>query len=69
MTLGEAITARHKGRHAEVTAALQADPALLQAARADIERLADTSGPRNLIEHDHISRERHRALVAMLATL
>lgn len=69
MTLQEAIITWNKGRCDEVTAALRADAALSEQARAEIARLTvPDGGPRVPAQHDHISRERHRALTAMLAT-
>ena len=56
--------------YSDFTAAARADPSLLDEARAEVARLSDTTGRRNLHEPNngcHESRIRHDMLVQMLA--
>lgn len=67
--LADALQEWLRGNRTAVPSALRANPDLVHAMRVEIRRLTDKSGLRILAEHDAGSRTRHRALVAMLATL
>ena len=68
MTVNEAVIIwNHPHNRGTAITAVRFDKALEQMIREEIARLADNTGSRILIEHDHISRDRHKALTALLA--
>jgi hypothetical protein len=73
-TLDQCIAAHHdvsKGRRPrhDWLMAMNADPALVSAARAELARLRGTKGGKPLIDCCHISKLRHATLAAMLDTI
>lgn len=57
------------GEFVDYVKAFRDDPALVMAAKEEVERLAKTGGMRVLAVHDYESRVRHDTLVRMLAAL
>lgn len=67
MTVNECVIAWNAKRRTAAIDAVKDDKALEQAIKEEVARLTDATGQRTLSEHDHISRERHKALAAILA--